>query len=132
MDLTVWSKTLKERDCGWICGPFSEAEIDNQLGHPNWLATRRFGLQQPNKVRLIDDCLPSGVNSAFSGTNKLTLMGIDALASLVLCAMDCVSNTKKFNLVTSNGGTLSVAPSPDWKGSLHLMGRTVDLKSAYR
>ena len=121
MDCTVWSKTLKERDCGWICGPFTEQEVDAQLGHSHWLATRRFGLQQPNKVRLIDDCLSSGVNSAFTGTNKLTLMGVDALASLVLCVM-----------ISSGGDSFLVEPSPLWHGKLELLGRTVDLESAYK
>lgn len=90
MDQIIWEN-------GWICGPFSEQEIDAQMGHNMWLAARRFGLQQSSKVRLIDDCLSSGVNSAFSGTNKLTLMGIDALASMILCAMGCASTGKSFN-----------------------------------
>ncbi|CAK9102393.1 Uncharacterized protein SCF082_LOCUS47864 [Durusdinium trenchii] len=132
MDRTVWSKTLKERDCGWICGPFTEQEVDAQLGHSQWLATRRFGLQQPNKVRLIDNCLSSGVNSAFSGTNKLTLLGVDALASLVLCVMNCVSSSTRFNLVLSGGNGVAVEPSPLWGGKLELLGRTVDLESAYK
>lgn len=36
------------------------------------------------------------------------------------------------HLVASNGNLLNVTPSPDWKGSLQLMGKTVDLESAYK
>ena len=53
------------------------------------ICTRRFPLQQPTKIRLIDDGLESGLNSAYSCYNKLTLMDMDAvvaLANLVLQA----------------------------------------------
>ncbi len=47
-----------------------------------WNCTRRFPLQQPTKMRLIDDGLESGLNPAYSCYNKLTLMDMDAVVAL--------------------------------------------------
>ena len=65
---------------GWLAGPYySEEEISRLVQTDNWICTRRFPLQQPNKVRLIDDGLDSGLNSAFSSYNKLKLMDMDSV-----------------------------------------------------
>lgn len=132
MDEEVWEKTMAEQQNGWISGPYTEAEVDKMEGGKAWLATRRFGLQQPKKVRLIDDCLASGLNSAFAGTNKLTLMGVDALTSLVLCISKHVALGKGFSFILSTGKKMDVVPHPEWKSKIQLLGRTVDLESAYK
>ena len=86
LDKVTWEKIFQERDKGWISGPFSAFEMDKMiLGQP-WIVTRRVPLQQKDKVRLIDDCLSSGLNSAFSAANKLRLMAVDTLVmALFLC-----------------------------------------------
>ena len=58
VDTTVYEKTLEERDSGWLRGPV----CFNELG-PGCVLSRRFGLRQPNKIRLIDDLSKSGINS---------------------------------------------------------------------
>lgn len=54
------------------------------LGQP-WIVTRRVPLQQKDKMRLIEDCLSSGLNSALSAANKLRLMAVDTLVAFFLC-----------------------------------------------
>ena len=79
LDQVTWDKTIKERDLGWISGPYSLSEMEQLMEGQPWIVTRRFPLQQKDKVRLIDDCLSSGLNSAYSSANKLRLMAVDSL-----------------------------------------------------
>ena len=133
LDETTWEQTLQERDKGWLRGPFSEDQICAMLGgSQQWLATRRFPLQQKDKVRMIDDCLDSGLNSAFSSTNKLVLLDVDALAAMILCAMKAVGSETATRVSLSSGAILTLQPSHEWGGSLRLLGRTLDLESAYK
>ena len=58
VDSIVFQKTLEERDAGWLRGPIPFHELDSGC-----ILSRRFGLKQPNKVRLIDDLSKSNINS---------------------------------------------------------------------
>ena len=49
VDKTVYEKTLEERDAGWLRGPIDFSELGSGC-----VLSRRFGLRQPNKIRLID------------------------------------------------------------------------------
>ena len=68
--------------------------------------TRRFPLQQKDKARLTDNCLSSGLNSAFSSANKLRLMAVDTLVSLFLCISRCRVNGAGMRLALSDGAVL--------------------------
>ena len=81
---------------------------------------------------MIDDCLSSGLNSAYSSANKLRLMAVDALVSLFLCMSGCMAKKGSMRLVLSDGTSLSVSPSIHWEGDCGLVGRTLDLESAYK
>ena len=48
VDKVVLEKTLEERDAGWLHGPLEFNELP-----PGAVLSRRFGLKQPNKVRLL-------------------------------------------------------------------------------
>ena len=62
-DQELWSQSLAEADDGWLTGPFySESEVTSKVGTGDWICTRRFPLKQPDKIRLIDDGLESGLN----------------------------------------------------------------------
>ena len=87
LDEVAWKKTLEERDRHWLSGPFTQAEVQQLVGHDELIANRRLPLEQKDKIRLIDDCNASGLNSAYASTNKLQLLNVDALVALVLCAM---------------------------------------------
>ena len=128
----AWKKTLEERDKHWLSGPFTQAEVQQLVGHDEWIANRRFPLEQKDKIRLIDDCNVSGLNSAYASTNKLQLLNVDALVALVLCAMKCAAEGSRAVVHLSDGQRLPCHVSDAWQGNLQLVGRTLDLESAYK
>ena len=132
LDEITWSKTIEERDRGWLQGPFTLDQVEAMARGSEWIATRRFPLEQKDKVRMIDDCLASGLNSAFSSSNKLQLMDVDVLVSLVMCALKAVGKTEGDRLHLSTGEIVTLRVSPLWGGNLKLVGRTLDLEAAYK
>jgi hypothetical protein len=106
-DLAVNEETMKELGHKWLEGPYSAEQLDKS--YPDgWIASRRFAVFQSGKWRVIDDYSESFVNSTYELREHVDLQGIDdalALSSQLLKAMG---------------------------GSAQLMGRTCDLKSAYR
>ena len=131
LDELVWNQTLEERDAGWLQGPYTEEEITQRVGSPNWLATRRFPLEQKDKTRLIDDALASGLNASFGTSNKLVLFDVDTLMSLA------VQVAKAFNnpcdpLSLLDGSSVGLNVSATWSRPFRLQGRTLDLQAAYK
>ena len=98
----TWEETEKELREGWM-------EIDQHGGGgASW--AMRFGLQQRDKVRVIDDFSIAGVNGTTGLQERLKIFGIDDIAALIAYSLDtCV-------------------------GEVHptLLGKTMDLKSAYK
>ena len=131
LDELVWKQTLEECAAGWMHGPYSEGQINEMVGSSNWLATRRFPLEQKDKVRLIDDALASGLNSAYGTSNKLTLFDIDTLAALTLQVSKALQQ-RSGELVSVEGNRFQLRVSEQWKQPLRILGRTLDLQSAYK
>eukprot|EP00435_Cladocopium_sp_Y103_P054817 s1566_g18.t1 len=102
VDDTVFQKTLEERDAGWLRGPIPFHEIGESC-----VLSRRFGLRQPNKIRLIDDLSKSNINSTVQTPEAPKPHSTDVVASLALALLQdsCTKN---------------------------VLGKTFDLKSAYR
>lgn len=77
---------MEEVKLGHLSGPFTETEMDRKFGKTGWLFNKRFALHQRTpenpKVRVIDDCRRSGLNRAYTTTNKLELLDVDVLASM--------------------------------------------------
>ncbi len=71
---------------------------------------KRFPLQQSEKVRLTDDFSVCGVNSTYGLPEKLRVHCVDVLTAFVATLMD----------------------RPDLPDGFSLLGRTFDLKSAYK
>ena len=75
---------MEEVKLGHLSGPFTETEMDRKFGKTGWLFNKRFVLHQRTpenpKVRVIDDCRRSGLNRAYTTTNKLELLDVDVLA----------------------------------------------------
>ena len=133
MDEVLWAQTLAERDAGWITGPFlTEDEVSHEVGNFEWIATRRFPLLQKSKVRIIDDGLDSGLNSAYSSYNKLKLLDSDSLITMILALLRCSAATDGFCFALTNGTRLAGKPHPFWVANPSLCGATIDLKSAYK
>ena len=80
-DLTSTSKT--EVELGDLQGPFSEQQVTEYFGSEEWLLNPRFPIYQGDsmKVRVIDDCKMSGMNTAFQRTFGVKPMDIDVLAA---------------------------------------------------
>ena len=102
VDAVVYQKTLEERDAGWLRGPIPFHELGSDC-----ILSRRFGLKQPNKVRLIDDLSKSNINSTVQTPESPRPHSTDVVASLALALLLSAGNRK-------------------------VLGKTFDLKSAYR
>ena len=88
-------------------------------------------MKQPNKIRLIDDGLESGLNSAYSCYNKLTLMDMDAVVAIANTVLRSFSSKGCFEILLSTGECLTGRVHASWHNDSTLLGRTLDLKSAY-
>ena len=106
IDREVYSKTLDELECGWLEGPIDASQLPSHA-----IVSRRFGIKQSSgetiKIRLIDDFDASGVNSTVQVDNAPKLHTLDVVAAL------CME-------------LLRIGPGEQ------LVGKTVDLSSAYR
>jgi len=126
--------TMEEVKLGHLEGPFTERELDEKFGKNGWLFNKRFALQQGTaenpKVRVIDDCRRSGLNSAYTTTNKLELLDVDVLGCALLAIADAHA-TGWVDLGECDGGTLTGPVHEVAKGHRWL-GRTLDLSKAYK
>ena len=103
LDAPAWDETQLEVQQGWL----QPCEVDDlSVVH----IAKRFPIQQGGKLRLIDDFTVAGVNQTVGLGEKLRVESVDELAANVLVA-------------------LSKAPP---NHGLVLVGRTFDLKSAYK
>ena len=132
LDDITWNKTVEEQDRGWLEGPFTLSQVEAMVDGSEWIATRRFPLEQRDKVRMIDDCLASGLNSAFSSSNKLQLMDVDVLVVMVMCALKSFNSSRPDRVHLSDGEVLTLRASPRWGRDFKLLGRTLDLEAAYK
>ena len=130
----VWKESLDQVQRGWLRGPFSSSEIDARVG-PEWVASKRFGIVQGEKIRAVDDLSEYMVNSTVSESEKIVLDGVDEILAVA----------RFFGGATTGGVPEFKIPAPDgsvFRGRLHddfrkgrsrlLRGRALDLKSAYK
>ena len=71
---TTWESTLEEIEKQWVWRDVTSDVNDVILA-------KRFGLQQKNRVRVIDDCTIGGYNKAYGTKEKLRVHAIDQLAA---------------------------------------------------
>ena len=102
LDREVKTQTQEEVDKGWLEGPFSPSDVP-----PGSIASRRFAIVQGAKTRLIDDCSASSINGTVTRWESPKPRTTDVLGRLCLESMMQSSGVK-------------------------LLGRSYDLKSAYR
>ena len=102
IDELVWAKTQEEVELGWAYGPVDIADLPSDA-----IVSRRFGLRQPGKIRLIDDLSASNVNQTVQCSESPKPQSIDFVAALLL------------TILKSGGGA-------------KIKGRSFDLKSAYK
>ena len=137
VDDKLYSATMDEVAERWLDGPRSESEITTEVG-PLWNVSRRFPVSQGDKVRAIDDYSESFVNSAFGSLERISLGGIDEIAAIAKLFMDslgrCSGDSRLIEVKLSSGQFLrgELHPSLSVSEAFDLVGRSLDLKSAYR
>ena len=102
LETDTWNETEHELEQGWIW----EDESADWTGKA---VARRFGIKQGQKTRVIDDCTVSGLNLTVGTKEKFTLHSIDQMCSMI-------------------DHSLELAAGPHCP----ILGRTYDLKSAYK
>ena len=118
LDREVQTKTLEERDRGWLSGPI---EVD-QLP-PDAIVSRRFGIEQDGKIRLIDDFSGSGVNSSVETSETVRPQTVDVIAGLCLSLMraqpGCSLKGRFYDLVSAYR-QLALDPAGAWASYIGL------------
>ena len=132
---SVWRETMEQRDKHWLRGPFSFEQMDEKY-NGTWIASKRFGVVQGEKTRAVDDLSEFLVNASVTETDKVIL---DAVDNIVATARFLVGSTcdgkDRFRLPAKGGATFTGHLHEDFRsrGSLlSLLGRALDLKSAYK
>ncbi|CAE7480035.1 unnamed protein product, partial [Symbiodinium sp. CCMP2456] len=72
----VWKESLEQVGKGWLSGPFTWDQMDEKYGGA-WVASKRFGVTQGDKVRAVDDLSQFQVNASVTETEKIQLEGLD-------------------------------------------------------
>ena len=124
--------SLAEVAKGHLHGPLDEQQVTEALGDSSWLFSPRFAVYQgeEKKVRPIDDCKRSGLNSAYTVNFKLELFDMDALACLLAAIAESTASGH-YECKLSDGSLIGcklhhAVASDQW------MGRTLDLSRAYK
>ena len=82
LEAEVWRQTNEEVEKGWTWFDETCEPLDKLLA-------KRFGLQQGEKVWLIDDCTMGGFNGACGSTERLRIHAVDEMAAYMAW---CLSN----------------------------------------
>ena len=106
LDQKLWDKTQQEVEKGWLSGPLDWDSLPDDA-----TVSRRFPLDQAGKVRPIDDLSQSQVNATVTSFEQATVDGPDVISAFCVFFMRCLHAAGK---------------------STSLMGRSLDLASAYR
>jgi hypothetical protein len=134
LDDAVWSETQRELAMGWLTGPLALSEVSAAVGSEDWVVSRRFGIQQSGKVRVIDDFSESGVNSTSTVLEKVSLDSVDDFFCALKLAAQSVDEGGGVKVVLSDGSALvgRLPHGVSRADALTWHGKTADLKSAYR
>ncbi|CAE7244255.1 unnamed protein product, partial [Symbiodinium sp. KB8] len=83
----AWSETKAEIEKGWIF-------LDSSYDPLRIILSRRFGLQQRDKTRVIDDGKASGLNLLCGLIEHFTLHGVDVIAATLICLLKIARERK--------------------------------------
>ena len=106
LDEMLYQKTLDEVERGWLLGPLPWDSLE-----PNAVVSRRFALQQGEKLRPIDDYSMSSVNATVTVKDQATADNVDVICAMMLQLMTGLSSVGR---------------------STELKARSFDLAAAYR
>ena len=138
----LWNETLKERDKGFIQGPFASLEeVAESVGckADDLCVTRRFLILQGTdpktgapKPRVIDDAKESMINSAYTALELLSLHDLDYVAGLAAFMGKVISAGPGFRHVFSDGKVLPGVVHAGYGPKPKVKGRCLDLSKAYK
>ena len=103
LDTLLWNATTEEVSAGYLTGP-----VDPKLVPKDAVISPRFGIVQKGKLRPIDNFSASNVNSATGLSEKFQVESIDEICAILKT-------------------WLQLRPT-----GLHVVGRSFDLRKAYR
>ena len=106
LDSAVLKETMEEIEKGWADGPWPLEALEQGA-----TISRRFPLQQGDKIRMIDDYSISGVNDSCTLNSKLDLHVVDTFVATIKAFFQAMTAAGRETLV---------------------LAKTYDLKSAYR
>ena len=118
---------LREVELGWAVGPLSDTELTETLG-PLWIPSRRFGVRQGKKLRVVDDFSTSYVNAAVGVPERVSLAGLGTIAANIKAWSGALRGDG--TCVLSNGTVRYFKVHEDFK-DCNLVGKCVDLAHAY-
>ena len=82
LDEKLYQKTLDEVAKGWLLGPLDWDSLE-----ANAVVSKRFGLQQGEKLRPIDDYSMSSVNATVTVKDQATADNVDVICAMLLQLM---------------------------------------------
>ena len=127
LDEEVWATSLEEVRRGWLLEPTDEETLDRTLGC--WIPSRRFGIRQSKKIRVIDDFAASLVNDALSAEETVDPDGLDRIAVNAKAHLDAF--TAPASLRPPSSPFASDVRHAD-HAEARLVSRLWDVASAYR
>ena len=130
---SVWKTTLEEVKDKLLDGPFTREQIADMVGE-EWIAARRFGLEQGDKIRPIDNFAQFMVNNAFGSKEKVQLLGVDHVIAWSRAWLGAYKDDGGFDLVDSLGEKWCGRINKDWTKEewRKIRGRITDLSNAYK
>ena len=129
----LWDATMEEVSGGGLLGPFTPEEITTDCG-PLWIPSRRFAVEQNDKLRPIDDFSEHSINAAFGAGQKVSMKGLDHVVHLSRARLQSVNELGDFHITDDLGNAWSGKLHPGWtpESWRTLVGRVADLKAAYK
>ena len=82
LDEQLYQKTMDEVNKGWLLGPLDWDSLED-----NAVVSKRFGLQQGEKLRPIDDYSMSSVNATVTAKDQATADNVDVICAMLLQLM---------------------------------------------
>lgn len=133
LDRDLWNATLAEVAEGHLEGPMTEQDMQERFGE-GWLACPRFAIRQGGKTRAIDDGTAPMTNLAYAPSERIALGGVDEVVALARAVIGAVGEDRRVRIRLAGGCWLEGELHPELTVATakSLVGRTLDLKAAYR
>ncbi len=130
----LWETTMAERDKGYLSGPFEdEGQVAEHVGSSQFVCSRRFAIIQGGEPRVIDDLEESGINSAFTIVDKLSLHDIDFVASMITFVSKTIWHPDgSVHVKLQDGRSLEGDYHRDFACAQPWSGKCLDLAKAYK